>query len=90
LLVAGAVSLGGLISFVGLVVPHLVRLVMGPDNVRLLPVTAIAGALFLVLTDTAARTLLAPTEVPVGVLSAFIGGPFFLYLLRRTKREYKL
>ena len=53
-------------------------------------VTAIAGALFLVLTDTAARTLLAPTEVPVGVLSAFIGGPFFLYLLRRTKREYKL
>lgn len=90
LLVAAAVSLGGLISFVGLVVPHLVRLVMGPDNVRLLPVTAIAGALFLVLTDTAARTLLAPTEVPVGVLSAFIGGPFFLYLLRRTKREYKL
>jgi iron complex transport system permease protein len=90
LLVAAAVSLGGLISFVGLVVPHLVRLVMGPDNVRLLPVTAIAGALFLVLTDTAARTLLAPTEVPVGVLSAFIGGPFFLYLLRRTKREYKV
>jgi iron complex transport system permease protein len=90
LLVAAAVSLGGLISFVGLVVPHLVRLVMGPDNVRLLPVTAIAGALFLVLTDTAARTLLAPTEVPVGVLSAFIGGPFFLYLLRRSKREYRL
>jgi iron complex transport system permease protein len=90
LLVAAAVSLGGLISFVGLVVPHLVRLILGPDNVRLLPVTAVAGALFLVLTDTAARTLLAPTEVPVGVLSAFIGGPFFLYLLRRTKREYKL
>jgi len=90
LLVASAVSLGGLISFVGLVVPHLARLVMGPDNVRLLPVTAIAGALFLVLADTLARTLLAPTEIPVGVLSAFIGGPFFLYLLRRTKREYKL
>jgi iron complex transport system permease protein len=90
LLVAAAVSLGGLISFVGLVVPHLVRLVLGPDNVRLLPITAIAGALFLVLTDTAARTVLAPTEIPVGVLSAFIGGPFFLYLLRRTKREYKL
>ena len=90
LLVAAAVSLGGLISFVGLVVPHLVRLVMGPDNVRLLPATAIAGALFLVLTDTAARTLLAPTEIPVGVLSAFLGGPFFLYLLRHTKREYKL
>jgi iron complex transport system permease protein len=90
MLVAAAVSLGGLISFVGLVVPHLVRLIVGPDNVRLLPVTAMAGALFLVLTDTAARTLLAPIEVPVGVLTAFIGGPFFLYLLRRTKREYKL
>ena len=90
LLVAAAVSLGGLISFVGLVVPHLARLAMGPDNVRLLPVTAIAGALFLVVADTLARTLLAPTEIPVGVLSAFVGGPFFLYLLRRTKREYKL
>jgi len=90
LLVASAVSLGGLISFVGLVVPHLARLAMGPDNVRLLPVTAIAGALFLVVADTLARTLLAPTEIPVGVLSAFVGGPFFLYLLRRTKREYKL
>ncbi len=89
ILVAAAVSLGGLISFVGLVVPHLVRLLMGPDNIRLLPTTAIAGAVFLVLTDTAARTLLAPTEIPVGVLSAFVGGPFFLYLLRRTKREYK-
>ena len=90
LLVASAVSLGGLISFVGLVVPHLARLAMGPDNVRLLPVTAIAGALFLVVADTLARTLLAPTEIPVGVLSAFVGGPFFLYLLRRTKREYML
>ena len=88
LLVAAAVSLGGLISFVGLVVPHLVRLIMGPDNVRLFPVTAVAGAIFLVLADTAARTILAPTEVPVGVLTAFIGGPFFLYLLRRSKREY--
>ena len=90
LLVAAAVSLGGLISFVGLVVPNLVRLILGPDNVRLLPSTALAGAIFLVLTDTLARTLLSPTEIPVGVLSAFIGGPFFLYLLRRTKREYKL
>jgi len=90
LLVASAVSLGGLISFVGLVVPHLARLAMGPDNVRLLPVTAIAGALFLVVADTLARTLVAPTEIPVGVLSAFVGGPFFLYLLRRTKREYML
>jgi iron complex transport system permease protein len=90
LLTAAAVALGGLISFVGLIVPHLARMVMGPDHVRLLPVTAIAGAIFLVVTDTLARTILAPSEMPVGVLMAFIGGPFFLYLLRRTRREYAL
>jgi iron complex transport system permease protein len=53
-------------------------------------VTAIAGAIFLVLADTLARTMLAPSEIPVGLLTAFIGGPFFLYLLRRTRREYTL
>ena len=90
LLTAAAVALGGLISFVGLIVPHLARMVMGPDHFRLLPVTAIAGAIFLVVTDTLARTILAPSEMPVGVLMAFIGGPFFLYLLRRTRREYAL
>jgi iron complex transport system permease protein len=88
LLAAVAVSLGGLIGFVGLIVPHLARLVAGPDHVRLLPITVLTGASFLVLTDTLARTLLAPAEVPVGILMAFIGGPFFLYLLRRTKRGY--
>ncbi len=88
LLAAVAVSLGGLIGFVGLIVPHLARLVAGPDHVRLLPITVLTGAAFLVLTDTLARTLLAPAEVPVGILMAFIGGPFFLYLLRRTKRGY--
>src|SRR5258707_8043837 len=66
------------------------RLVLGPDHVRLLPVTAIAGSIFLVLADTLARTMLAPSEIPVGLLTAFIGGPFFLYLLRRNKREYTL
>lgn len=90
LLTAAAVSIGGLISFVGLIVPHLARLMLGPDHTRLLPVTALTGALFLVVTDTLARTILAPSEIPVGVLMAFIGGPFFLYLLRRTKREYSL
>jgi iron complex transport system permease protein len=88
LLTAIAVSIGGLISFAGLIVPHVARLWLGPDHVRLLPVTAIAGALFLVLTDTLARTLLAPSELPVGILMAFVGGPFFLYLLRKHKREY--
>jgi iron complex transport system permease protein len=90
LLTAAAVGLGGLISFVGLIVPHLARMVMGPDHFRMLPVTAISGAIFLVVTDTLARTILAPSEMPVGVLMACIGGPFFLYLLRRTRREYAL
>jgi iron complex transport system permease protein len=88
LLAAVAVSLGGLIGFVGLIVPHLARLVAGPDHVRLLPIAVLTGAAFLVVTDTLARTLLAPAELPVGILMAFIGGPFFLYLLRRTKRGY--
>ena len=88
LLAAVAVSLGGLIGFVGLIVPHLARLIAGPDHVRLLPITVLTGASFLVLTDTLARTILAPSELPVGILMAFVGGPFFLYLLRRTKRGY--
>ena len=87
ILTAAAVALGGLISFVGLVVPHMMRMLLGPDHTRLLPVTALAGALFLVLADTAARTIIAPAELSVGVLTAFIGGPFFLYLLRKTKQE---
>ena len=90
LLTAIAVSLGGLISFAGLIVPHVARILLGPNHVRLLPVTALAGAIFLVITDTIARTLFAPTELPVGILMAFLGGPFFLYLLRKNKREYTL
>src|SRR6202021_2293677 len=79
LLTAVAVSLGGMISFAGLIVPHVGRLLLGPDHVRLLPVTALAGAIFLMLADTLARTVFAPSEVPVGVLPAFGGGPFFFY-----------
>jgi iron complex transport system permease protein len=90
LLTAAAVSLGGLISFAGLIVPHVARLLLGPDHVRLLPVTALAGAIFLVIADTLARSVFAPAEVPVGILMAFLGGPFFLYLLRKTKRSYAL
>jgi iron complex transport system permease protein len=87
ILTAAAVALGGLISFVGLIIPHILRMILGPDHVRLLPATALAGALFLLVADTAARTIIAPSEVPVGVLTAFIGGPFFLYLLRKARRE---
>ena len=87
ILTAAAVALGGLISFVGLIVPHTMRMILGPDHVRLLPATALAGALFLLVADTAARSIIAPSELPVGVLTAFIGGPFFLYLLRKARRE---
>jgi len=87
ILTGAAVALGGLIGFAGLIIPHILRMVLGPDHVRLLPATALAGALFLLIADTAARTAIAPAEMPVGVLTAFIGGPFFLYLLRRAKHE---
>ncbi len=86
LLTAVAVSLGGLISFAGLVVPHAARLLLGPANTRLLPVSVLGGALLLVLADTLARVLFAPQELPVGMLMALAGGPFFLYLLRRGKQ----
>jgi iron complex transport system permease protein len=88
LMTAVAVSLGGIIMFAGLIVPHVARLLLGPDHVRLLPVTGLAGAIFLILADTLARTIFAPSEIPVGILIAFVGGPFFLYLLRKMKRSY--
>ncbi|CAN5827168.1 iron ABC transporter permease [soil metagenome] len=80
---AAAVSMAGVIGFVGLVVPHAVRLALGPDHVRLLPVAAIWGAAFLVLADLVARTVISPVELPVGVVTALVGAPFFLALLRR-------
>ena len=83
LLTALAVSVAGLIGFVGLVVPHLLRLVLGPDHRLLLPAALFGGAAFLVLADLIARVLIAPNELPVGVVTALIGGPFFLYLLRQ-------
>lgn len=85
-LIAGAVPVSGMIGFVGLIVPHGVRLLLGSDQRRLLPASMWAGACFLVLADLAARTLLAPTELPVGVITALCGGPFFLFLLRRQTR----
>lgn len=88
LLTGGAVSLSGLVGFVGLVVPHAVRLVLGPDHRLLLPAAALSGGAFLVIADLLARTVLSPTEIPVGILTALIGAPFFIYLLRRTRREY--
>jgi iron complex transport system permease protein len=80
-----AVSLGGPVGFIGIVVPHLVRILVGSDHRLVLPASALFGAGFLVACDVAARTLMSPTEIPVGVVTALVGGPFFLWLLiRRT------
>ena len=84
---AVAVSISGLIGFVGLIVPHGVRLVLGPDHRTLLPLSAIVGAIFLVAADTIARIIVAPAQLPVGVVTAIIGGPFFLLLLVRYSRS---
>ena len=85
LITAASVSACGLIGFVGLIIPHSVRLIFGPDHRLLIPLAALLGASFLIASDTLARTLLAPVELPVGVITAAFGGPFFIYLLRTRK-----
>ncbi|MFA5374437.1 MAG: iron chelate uptake ABC transporter family permease subunit [Dehalococcoidia bacterium] len=87
LITAAAVSFAGCIGFVGIIIPHAVRLIWGPDYRFLLPLSTIVGAIFLILTDTLARTASGTAEeIPVGVITALIGAPFFLYLLRQKKR----
>ena len=87
LLAGSAVSFAGLLGFVGLLAPHIARRLVGGDNRRLLPVTALASADLMLLCDVAARVLFAPFELPVGVLLSLVGGPFFLFLLLRRKRS---
>lgn len=87
-LITGAVvAVSGPIGFVGLVVPHIVRSLIGPDQRLLIPASMLFGAGFLILCDAAARTIIAPTEIPVGVVTALIGGPFFVWLLRKKSQE---
>ncbi len=85
LMVGAAVAVSGLIGFVGLIVPHSLRLVIGSDHRLLVPATALCGAGFLVLSDTVARTVLDGRELPVGAVTALVGGPLFIYLLRRAQ-----
>ena len=89
LLTAAAVSISGLIGFVGLVIPHAMRLLLGPRHRLLLPVSALGGAIFLILADLLARVVIAPAVLPVGVFTALVGAPFFLFLLRSSKRAYR-
>ena len=83
---AAAVAFSGLIGFVGLIVPHMGRLLVGADHRRLLPLVTLGGAGFLLLADLLARTAISPEELPLGVVTAFVGAPFFLWLLRRARR----
>lgn len=87
LLVAACVSVCGIIGFVGLIIPHIIRLLLGPRHERLLPFSCIFGAFFLIVCDTLARTLRAPGEFPVGVITALFGAPYFLLLLYRDKKR---
>jgi iron complex transport system permease protein len=84
---AAAVAAGGAIGFIGLIAPHVARLIVGANHARLIPASAILGALILILADDVARTAFAPIEIPVGVMTALLGGPFFLYLLKTRQRE---
>ncbi len=83
LMVGTVVSFSGIIGFVGLIVPHLSRMLVGSDHRVLIPVSAIGGAAFLIASDTLARLIISPSELPVGVVTAFLGAPFFIYLLRK-------
>jgi len=86
LITAASVSFVGTIGFVGIIIPHAVRLVWGADHRFLLPLSVLTGAIFMILTDLVARTILSPAEIPIGVITAICGAPFFLYLLRRRKK----
>lgn len=88
LMTGAAVALSGLVGFVGLIVPHFVRIVLGPDHRLLLPASFLCGAIFLVIADLIARTILSPQEIPLGVVTALVGAPFFILLLRRAKKDY--
>jgi iron complex transport system permease protein len=87
LLAGAAVSVSGVIGFVGLMTPHVMRLLVGSDHRRLLPAVLLAGPTFLVLADLVSRVAIAPQELPLGAVTALVGGPFFLYLLRRERRR---
>lgn len=87
LLSACVVSVSGIIGFVGIIVPHLFRLLFGADHKVLLPVSAIGGGIFLLVSDTLARTIVSGVEIPVGIITSIFGGPFFLYLLKRSKSK---
>ena len=86
LITAAAVSVSGIIGFIGLIIPHMTRLLVGPDHRILIPTSALLGAVVLIICDTLARTLMSPAEIPVGIITALLGSPFFVYLLIKRKK----
>lgn len=82
-----AVSISGIIGFVGLIIPHIVRIIIGPDHRILIPTSMLVGGIFMIFADTLARTIISPTEIPVGIITALFGGPFFIYLLKKSKKS---
>ncbi|MDR0791655.1 MAG: iron chelate uptake ABC transporter family permease subunit, partial [Methanomassiliicoccaceae archaeon] len=87
LAVAGAVSISGIIGFVGLIIPHIFRMIVGPNNKVLIPLSIIGGAAFLMIMDAVSRWVISPDELPIGILTALLGAPFFIYIMR-TKRRF--
>ena len=87
IMIAAVVSVSGIIGFVGLIIPHGVRMITGPDNRIVIPFSAIAGAMFLIICDTLARSIVPPSEIPVGIITSIFGVPFFIYLLYKTKKK---
>ena len=87
LMVAAVVSVSGIIGFVGLIVPHAIRMIFGSDNRVVVPFSAIVGAIFLIICDTLARVIVPPSEIPVGIITSIFGVPFFIYLLYKTKKK---
>lgn len=87
IIVAACVSVSGIIGFVGLIIPHMIRLLVGPDHRTLLPFSTIGGAIFMIIADTLARTLVPPAEIPVGAITSVFGAPYFIYLLIKNKKK---
>lgn len=87
IIIAACVSVSGIIGFVGLIIPHMIRMLVGPDHRVLLPFSALGGAIFMIISDTLARTLVPPAEIPVGAITSIFGAPYFIYLLIRNKKK---
>ncbi|KXZ40676.1 iron complex transport system permease protein [Alkalithermobacter thermoalcaliphilus JW-YL-7 = DSM 7308] len=89
LVVAASVSVSGVIGFVGLIIPHAIRILIGPDHRVLVPFSALGGAIFMIISDTLSRTLIPPNEIPVGAITSLFGAPYFIYLLIKSKKQVK-